>query len=44
MGLMMMGWIVFTVYGLVGAVITFQGKNFRYFLIGKRVENFLSAA
>ena len=29
---------IFTAYGIVGAVMAFQGKTFRYWLIGHRVE------
>lgn len=32
---------LFIVYGIIGAVMTFQGKPFRYLLIGKSVERFL---
>lgn len=31
----------FIVYGVIGAVMAFQGKPFRYFLIGRSVERFL---
>jgi len=41
MGIMMLGWLLVTLYGLAGAFITLQGRNFRYIIIGKRVENFI---
>jgi hypothetical protein len=31
------------IYGVVGAVMAFQGKPFRYVIIGKRVERFMQA-
>lgn len=31
----------FVVYGVIGAIMTFQGKPFRYAIIGKRVERFM---
>ena len=42
-GLMFVGGFLFILYGLVGAVMTFQGKPFRYVIIGRRVERFLQA-
>lgn len=41
MGAMFIGGFLFILYGIVGAVMTFQGKPFQYLLIGKRVEAFL---
>jgi len=41
LGLIMIGGLVFTVYGFIGAVMAFQGKPFRYAIIGSRVERFL---
>jgi uncharacterized Tic20 family protein len=32
---------LFIVYGVIGAVMVFQGKPFRYILIGKRIESFM---
>ncbi len=32
---------VFIIYGIVGAIMTAQGKDFRYIVIGNRVERFL---
>jgi hypothetical protein len=40
-GVVLIGEIAFVIYGLVGAVTVFQGKPFRYVLIGDRVERFL---
>ena len=40
MGVMFLGQFLFIVYGLVGAVMAFQGKPFRYVVIGRWVENF----
>ncbi len=41
MGVMFIGSFLFVVYGVVGAVMAFQGKPFRYVIIGKRVEQFM---
>jgi hypothetical protein len=41
MGTMMIGGIFFVIYGIIGAVMAFQGKPFRYILIGKRIEHFM---
>jgi uncharacterized Tic20 family protein len=32
---------LFVIYGFIGAVLTFQGKNFRYIIIGNRLANYL---
>jgi len=40
-GLIFLGGALFIIYGVVGAVMTFQGKNFRYVILGKRLENYL---
>lgn len=40
-GAIFIGGIFFVIYGIVGAVMTFQGKPFRYVIIGKRVERFM---
>ncbi len=32
--------LVFVIYGIVAAVLTFQGKDFRYALIGRWVERY----
>jgi len=39
---MMFGGIAYVIYGVVAAVMTFQGKNFRYVVIGNRLEKYLS--
>jgi uncharacterized Tic20 family protein len=41
MGLMFLGGFLFILYGIIAAVMTFQGKSFRYVIIGRRVERFL---
>ena len=41
LGVIFIGGFTFIVYGIVGAVMTFQGKPFRYVLIGNWVERFL---
>jgi uncharacterized Tic20 family protein len=40
-GAIFIGGFVFVIYGIIGAIMTFQGKPFRYLLIGKRVERFM---
>jgi uncharacterized Tic20 family protein len=40
-GAIFIGGILFVIYGVVGAVMTLQGKAFRYVIIGKRVERFM---
>lgn len=40
-GGMFAGWFLMILYGLVGAVMAVQGKDFRYFIIGNRLERFL---
>ena len=42
-GLMFLGGFLFILYGIVAAVMTFQGRPFRYAIIGRRVEQFLQA-
>ena len=32
---------LYVVYGLIGAVMTLQGRSFRYAIIGSRIERFL---
>ena len=32
-------WFIFIIYAIVGAVLSYQGKIFRYILIGKIIEN-----
>jgi uncharacterized protein len=41
MGLMLIGGLAFVVYGLIAAILVFQGKPFRYILIGRWVERFI---
>ncbi len=43
MGLMFLGGFLFILYGIIAAVMTFQGKPFRYAVIGRRVEQFLQS-
>jgi uncharacterized Tic20 family protein len=40
-GLIFLGAFIFLIYGIVAAVMAFQGKPFRYLLIGNMVERFL---
>ncbi len=40
-GAIFLGGFLFIVYGIIGAVMVFQGKPFRYVIIGRRVENFM---
>jgi hypothetical protein len=40
-GAIFIGSFAFIVYGIVGAIMTFQGKPFRYVFIGNRVERFM---
>jgi uncharacterized Tic20 family protein len=35
-------WLFFVIYGIVGAVAALQGQDFRYFIIGDRVESYLA--
>jgi len=42
-GLIFLGGFLFILYGIVGAVMTFQGKPFRYAVIGRQVERFMQA-
>lgn len=41
MGVFFVGMIVFQVYGLIGAIRSLQGKDFRYLFVGARVQRFL---
>jgi len=43
MGLMLLGGVIYIIYGLVAAFLVLQGKDFRYILIGRRLEQYLSA-
>jgi uncharacterized Tic20 family protein len=40
-GAIFIGGGLFVLYGLVGAIQVFQGKDFRYFVIGHRLEKYL---
>jgi uncharacterized Tic20 family protein len=40
-GFIFIGGFFFVIYGIVGTVMAFQGKPFRYIWIGKRIEKFL---
>lgn len=42
--LMMILWFSMIIYGIVAAVLTFQGKDFRYFLVGKWVGRYTQRA
>lgn len=35
--------IILIAYGIIGAILTFQGKPFSYWIIGKQVERFMPA-
>jgi uncharacterized Tic20 family protein len=41
LGLMFLGGFAFIIYGVIGAIQAFRGKNFRYILIGNRLEQYL---
>lgn len=43
MGLLMLGWAIFIVYAVIAAILTFQGKDFRYIIIGRMVERFMQS-
>jgi uncharacterized Tic20 family protein len=32
-------WFIFIIYAIVGAILTYKGKIFRYILLGKIIEN-----
>jgi uncharacterized Tic20 family protein len=42
-GIIFIGGALFIIYGILGAIYTIQGKDFRYVFIGKRVEKFLES-
>jgi uncharacterized protein len=42
-GLVFAGGFLFILYGIVAAVMAFQGRPFRYAIIGRRVERFLQS-
>jgi uncharacterized Tic20 family protein len=37
-GLIFLGWFAFILYAVIATVMTFQGRNFRYFIIGRLIE------
>jgi uncharacterized Tic20 family protein len=39
---MMVGWVVYLIYGLVAAFLVLGGRDFRYILIGMWLERYLS--
>ena len=41
LGLIGLGWLLFLIYGIVAAIQVFQGKAFRYIVIGDQVERFM---
>ncbi len=41
LGVLFIGGFVFVVYGVIAAIMAFQGKPFRYIIIGSRVERFM---
>ena len=40
-GAIFIGGAIFVIYGVIGAIQVFQGKDFRYIIIGRRLENYL---
>ena len=42
MALGLIAWLAFLLYGLAGAVLTLQGRDFRYALVGRRLEAYLA--
>jgi len=42
LGASVLGWFVFVIYGLAAAAATLQGKDFRYLVIGQRLEAYLA--
>jgi len=32
------GNFAYSIYGIIGAILTYQGKTFRYLIIGKQIE------
>lgn len=41
MGIMMVGTLLFVIYGAVAAVMVLQGKDFRYLIIGNQLKKYL---
>ena len=42
MALGLIAWLAFLLYGLAGAVRTLQGRDFRYAVVGRRLEAYLA--
>jgi uncharacterized Tic20 family protein len=40
-GVICLGGLAFIVYGIIAAIMAFQGKHFRYVIIGKKIEQFM---
>jgi uncharacterized protein len=40
-GAIFVGGAIFVIYGIIGAVSVFQGRDFRYLFIGNRLANYL---
>ena len=40
-GLIFIGGFLFVIYGIIGAVQVFRGKDFRYIFLGNRLANYL---
>ena len=43
MGLLLVGGLIYVLYGLIGALLVFQGKDFRYVVIGSWLERYLES-
>jgi uncharacterized Tic20 family protein len=41
LGIIGVGGLTFIIYGIIAAIMVFQGKPFRYVIIGKKIERFL---
>jgi uncharacterized Tic20 family protein len=41
LGLIGLGWLFFLIYGIVASIQVFQGKDFRYIIIGDQIERFM---
>jgi len=39
--LMFIGFIAFMIYGIIAAIMTIQGRDFKYIIIGQRVKQFV---
>jgi hypothetical protein len=38
----MLAWLIMVAYGLFAAVMALQGRDFKYIIIGKRLEAYLA--